>query len=198
MKHGFSIQTYCHAATIAHMPEPKTLKELVLQFPQTGRIDAIILRPGRREPALSVLEARAEPGFGMIGDRRAVVQRKDDAARKRELTLFQTEHLPLVARWCGVDAIDSRQVRRNLVVSGINLLSMKSPFRDLRCEWQIGESACIVVTGSCDPCSRMETEVALGAYNAMRGHGGLTAMIVVAGVIRVGDSVRLIHVHETS
>lgn len=178
------------------MAEPKTLKDLVLQFPQTGRIDAIILRPGRREPALSVPEARAEPGYGLIGDRRAEKQRGGAAARKRELTLVQGEHLPMIASWCGVDAIDSCQLRRNLVVSGINLLSMKSPFRDLCCEWQIGESACIIVTGSCDPCSLMETDVGYGAYNAMRGHGGLTAMIVAAGVIRVGDSVRLKYAHE--
>ncbi len=182
---------------MTQMSEPKTLKDLVLQFPQTGRIDAIILRPGRREPALSVAEARAEPGFGLKGDRRAEKQRDGDAARKRELTLVQAEHLPMIASWCGVDSIDPRQLRRNLVVSGINLLSMRSPFRNLRCEWLIGESACIVVTGSCDPCSLMETEVGYGAYNAMRGHGGLTAMIVASGLIRVGDRVRLKQVDET-
>lgn len=180
------------------MAEPKTLKDLVLQFPQTGRIETIILRPGRREPALSVPEARAEPGYGLIGDRRAEKRRSGDAARKRELTLVQEEHLPMIARWCGVDSVDAHQLRRNLVVSGINLLSMKSPFRDVRCEWQIGESACIVITGSCDPCSLMETDVGYGAYNAMRGHGGLTAMIVTSGLIRVGDIVRLKQVHETT
>ena len=168
----------------------------MLQFPQSGRIEAIILRPGRREPAVSVSEARAEPGFGMVGDCRAEKRRDGDAARKRELTLVQAEHLPLIAHWCGVDAIDPRQLRRNLVVSGINLLSMKSPFRDLRCEWQIGDSAIIEVTGSCDPCSLMETDVGYGAYNAMRGHGGLTALVVAGGTIRVGDSVRLNKVVE--
>ena len=197
MKRTTPSQPSCKAATTALMAEPKTLKDLVLQFPQTGRINAIILRPGRREPALSVIEARAEPGHGMIGDRRAEKQRDGEAARKRELTLVQGEHLPMIACWCGFDAIDPRQLRRNLIVSGINLLSMKSPFRDLCCEWQIGDSACIIVTGSCDPCSLMETEVGYGAYNAMRGLGGLTAMIVAAGVIRVGDSVRLKDVHET-
>lgn len=198
MGYATASQTFRNAATITWMPHPKTLKDLVLQFPQTGKIDAIILRPGRRETALSVSEGRAEPGVGMVGDRRAEKQRDGDAARKRELTLVQAEHLPLIARWCGVDAIDPRQLRRNLVVSGINLLSMKSPFPDLRCEWQVGDSACIVVTGSCDPCSLMETDVGYGAYNGMRGHGGLTALITAAGVIRVGDSVRLKHVHEST
>ncbi|MEO6076565.1 MAG: hypothetical protein ABIP56_07145, partial [Dokdonella sp.] len=69
------------------MAEPKTLKDLVLQFPKTGRIEAIIVRPARREPTLSVPEARAEPGFGIIGDRRAEKKREGAAARKRELTL---------------------------------------------------------------------------------------------------------------
>lgn len=170
---------------------PATLRDLVQRFPSIGRVDAIVLRPARHEPAISVAEARAEPGLGLVGDRRSDKEREGDAGRKRELTLIQAEHLPIIARCCGLDAIDATQVRRNLVISGMNLLSMRSPFRDFRCHWQIGDSAVIEVTGTCDPCSRMEIEVGFGAYNAMRGRGGLTALIVAGGMIRVGDSVRL-------
>ena len=65
----------------------------------------------------------------------------------------------------------------------------------MRLEWQIGNEVCIEITGPCDPCSKMEIELANesggGGYTAMRGHGGMTAMIVAGGIIRVGDAVVL-------
>jgi MOSC domain-containing protein YiiM len=176
------------------MPEAMNLRDLSRSFSTPGRLAAIVLRPARHAPAILASEARAEPGRGLLGDRRASDLRTSDQARKREMSLFQGEHLPIVARWCGLEVLDPARLRRNLVIMGLNLVAMRSPFPDLRLEWAIGEEARIEVTGSCDPCSRMESELGLGGYNALRGHGGMTARILEGGVLRVGDSVRLARV----
>jgi MOSC domain-containing protein YiiM len=168
----------------------ENLRDLSQRFATEGRIEAIVLRPARKEPAISVMAAEATPEYGLAGDRRADRAHKTDAARKREITLIQAEHLPLIAQWCGLEDLSPLQLRRNLVISGTNLLAMRSPFRDLHLHWQIGDQVQIEITGPCDPCSRMELDLGPGAYNAMRGHGGMTARIITGGQIRVGDIVR--------
>ena len=104
--------------------------------------------------------------------------------QKRQVTLIQQEHLQVVANILGKSEIDPGWIRRNLVVSGINLLSLKHQ------SFQIGE-AVLQTTGICAPCSRMEENLGPGGYNAMRGHGGITAKVLQPGEIRIGDPVRL-------
>jgi MOSC domain-containing protein YiiM len=72
------------------------------------------------------------------------------------------------------------------MVRGINLLALKDQ------QFQIGE-AVLETTGLCHPCSRMEENLGEGGYNAMRGHGGITAKIIKSGRIKVGDKVKLIN-----
>jgi MOSC domain-containing protein YiiM len=73
-------------------------------------------------------------------------------------------------------------LRRNLVVSGVNLLALKGR------RFLVGE-AMLEGTGPCHPCSRMEEALGPGGLNAMRGHGGLNARVLQGGLIRLGAAV---------
>jgi MOSC domain-containing protein YiiM len=166
---------------------PMGLRALTTEFPQPGRLDAIWVRSKRRGAMHALTDAQAEIGRGLLGDHRSTSLRLEPARRTREITLIQAEHMPLVAQWMGKTQLDAGLLRRNLVISGLNLLSMRSPFADARLVWQLGDEVLLQITGPCDPCSRMETLLGQGGYNAMRGHGGLTAILVRGGRLKVGD-----------
>ncbi len=173
------------------------LRELTQRFSRPGRVEAILLRPARLAPMVRVTEVVAEPGRGLIGDRRSAALKTGSSAQKREVTLLQAEHLPVVAGLLGLPWLDPARLRRNLVVSGINLLAMRSLFPDARLQWQFGADVVLEVTGTCEPCSLMESELGEGGYNALRGHGGVTARVLVGGTVRVSDPVRMRVVQPT-
>lgn len=167
-----------------------TLRELTSRHPNPGRVEAIYLRPGRGEPVDQVEIVEALVGKGLDGDRASLRQRSSVAAKSRDITLLQAEILPILQAWAGREALDAGLLRRNLLVSGLNLAAMRSPFSDGNNRWAIGEDVIIEVSGPCEPCSKIEQVLGEGGYNMMRGNGGLTAAICTAGLIRVGDAIR--------
>lgn len=145
-----------------------------------GRIEAIIVRGAPRDPARRVEQTVALAGIGLADDR--LGKRGEAELSTRQVTLIQQEHLPLIAAFARSGAIDPVGLRRNLVVSGINLLSLKNA------RLRVG-AALLQIVGPCQPCSRMEEVIGPGGYAAMRGHGGMTARVLEGGAIELGDAV---------
>ena len=159
------------------MESVKTLLEIL---PQVGRLEWIGLRSERLGEIAIVNEATVVAERGLVGDHKV----KGRAGSKRQVTLIQQEHLVAVAGMLHRDQVPPGLVRRNLVVSGINLLALKGK------QFRIGDVV-LEYSGPCEPCSRMEWVLGAGGYNAMRGHGGITAKVLCGGTIRIGDAVQM-------
>lgn len=156
------------------------LAKLMARFPREGRVEWIGLRPERRAPLASVKQAEAVAACGLAGD-----HYESKTNGKRQVTLIQAEHLEAVAKLLGRPGVSPDLVRRNVLVSGINLLALRNS------KFRIGD-VLLEGSGPCEPCSRMEEVLGEGAYNAMRGHGGITARILETGNFAVGDNLRAI------
>ncbi|MEM6771147.1 MAG: MOSC domain-containing protein [Bacteroidota bacterium] len=162
-------------------PLNKSLRELVTQTPLVGKVEWIGIRSTKREDLTTVTQIEASVARGLAGDHYA------GRSAKRQVTLIQAEHLKAVAEILGKSSpIAPNLTRRNLVISGINLLA----FKDL--QFQIGAEVILEMTGLCHPCSRMEENLGPGGYHAMRSHGGITAKVIQGGSISLGDPVRLL------
>ncbi len=150
------------------------LAELIAGWAKPGRVDWIGVRPARRAEIVTLGDAMISAD-GLDGDR--------SRADKRAVTLIQQEHLAAIGSYLGQGPIAPEILRRNLVVSGINLSALKGR------EVQVGE-AILRVTVICAPCSRMEEALGKGGYSAVRGHGGWCAEVVRTGRVRAGDAVQ--------
>jgi MOSC domain-containing protein YiiM len=149
------------------------MQAMIERVAQPGRLVWIGLRPARRAPMVAVARAEIDAD-GLVGDR--------SRAGPRAITLIQAEHLPAIAAYLGREEVAPDLLRRNLVIAGINLASLKG--RRVR----IGEAELAIGT-ICAPCSRMEAALGPGGYAALRGHGGWCAEVVRTGVAARGGAV---------
>ncbi len=166
-----------------------SVKELVNNLPQLGMVRSILIRKAKHQTPVLVDCVDTSPDFGLEGDHYGSVRSANAyqvRSNKRQVTLIQFEHIRVIASLLGLNELDAKTLRRNIVVSGINLLALKDR------EFLIGNTQ-LKMTGLCQPCSRMEEALGPGGFNAMRGHGGITAKIVVGGKIQINDSVKMLN-----
>ncbi|MGN6424682.1 MAG: MOSC domain-containing protein [Asticcacaulis sp.] len=154
------------------------LAQLINAPMRPGRIAWIGVRPARRAAMQPRDEATLTPDNGLIGDRYS------GRSGERHLTLIGASDLAAIAEFLGLETVAPDQLRRNIVVSGVNLLALKDK------RFRLG-GALLQTTGECHPCSRMEETFGPGGYNAVRGHGGVTARVLEGGLIRLGDALEV-------
>ncbi len=154
------------------------LQELLAHVPQRGRVRWIGVRPGSRAQMLELDAVQARREAGLTGD-----HSRPGPGNARQVSLIQWEHLAVIGALLGRPAeqpIRPQDLRRNIAVSGINLFSLKGR------RFRIGQ-AILETTGWCQPCARLEQRLGLGAFQAVRGHGGITARVLQGGIIRLND-----------
>ncbi len=151
-----------------------------------GRLEWIGLRPGRRQEIQVVSSALAVADRGLVGDHRT----DKTPGSARQVTLISTEFIEQIAHFTSCKLIEPSLLRRNLVVSGINLNALRHQ------RFGIGD-ALFEARALCHPCSRMEEALGPGGVAAMLGHGGLCLSILRGGKLHLGDAVSVMAEGDT-
>jgi len=149
------------------------------QLPQIGKINLITVRPAKGSLVKKLDSTIITVENGLEGDYKA------GKGGNRLVTLFQFEHLAVLSTILEQTVLPE-QIRRNLFVSKINLLSLHNK------TFKIGKDIILQGTGYCVPCKKMEENLGPGGYYAMVGHGGLTATVISGGDITLNDEVKII------
>jgi MOSC domain-containing protein YiiM len=155
------------------------LQALLADVPQKGLVRWIGVRPESRVDMIELEAVEARREAGLTGD-----HSRPGPRNARQVTLIQWEHLAVVSSLMSrteKHPIAPQDLRRNLVISGINLFSLKGR------RFKVGQ-AILETTGWCQPCARLEQRLGHGTFQALRGHGGITARVLQSGIIRLDDA----------
>jgi MOSC domain-containing protein YiiM len=127
-------------------------------------------------PLVEVPQIECVAGHGIRGDR--FYDYRDDY--KGQITFFSLEVFERLAQHFGLTNKSAGAVRRNVVVSAVEL-------NDLIGEEFSIQGVRLRGTAHCKPCYWMDQAIAPGAEEFLQGNGGLRAQILSDGVIAVGD-----------
>jgi MOSC domain-containing protein YiiM len=128
-------------------------------------------------PLTEVPSIECVAGRGIRGDR--FFDYKDNY--KGQITFFSSEVFERLAAHFGLTNKSAGAVRRNVIVSGIEL-------NDLIGEEFSIQGVRLRGTAHCRPCYWLDQAVAPGTEEFLQGNGGLRAQILSDGVISMGDA----------
>ena len=119
---------------------------------------------------------------GLQGDYRGAIK---PGRNRRQVTCMAAERWGDALHDLGT-FVPWEQRRVNLLLEGIELAATAGA------TLRFPEGVALLVTGECDPCSRME-QVAPGLRAALIPHwrGGVLTRVLAGGTLAVGDEVRL-------
>src|SRR3954465_13530929 len=107
-----------------------------------GKLEWIGLRTERRGEIQVVDRAQAIVGLGLEGDHRCL----KTSGSARQVSIISREYILQIQHQLGMDFINPMLLRRNLVISGMNMNLLR--FQRL----QIGD-VILETSALCDPCS---------------------------------------------
>jgi MOSC domain-containing protein YiiM len=158
-----------------------------------GTVVSIHITEQASAPMQSITEVRAFPGRGLEADRYFAgtgFYSKKLSHGGREVTLIEIEAVEALlggvlnaeGERLGIK-LAAADTRRNIATSGVPLNHLVDR------EFRVGA---VLMRGTrlCEPCKHLEDLTRRGVMGGLIHRGGLRAVILSDGVIRVGDTVR--------
>jgi MOSC domain-containing protein YiiM len=142
-------------------------------------------RPDPEDPRRERIEVRA--GLGVVGDR----YHGCAAHRLASVTLLAAESLDAVAAELGSAAFDPVLVRRTIVTRGFPVDELAAPRGGAGAEFSLDTGDGPVrfrAHRPANPCRWMDVVLAPGAFEALRGRGGVRCEPLSDGTLRAGPA----------
>lgn len=130
-------------------------------------------RPAGGNPAIEVEEVECVAGSGLRGDR--FFGYKENY--KGQVTLFSAEVFARMCAELGLEPASPAALRRNLVVSGVDLNALVGKEFEL-------QGVRLAGTEECRPCYWMDQALGPGAEAWLKGRGGLRCRVLTSGWLR--------------
>ena len=162
------------------MPSQQNLFAKFAKELPVGELTWIGVRPERKSPMVELESVEVIEGLGLEGDHRT----KKSLGSARQVTIISEEFISHIALFSGKEEVHPSDLRRNLVVKGLNLNALRYQ------EFWIGEVK-FEARALCHPCSRMKVPLGPRGVSSMIGYGGLCLVALNSGRLTLGDKLKV-------